>query len=399
MQATTTLRALLGPLLGPALATALTLAAAASHAQAPPAGPPAVGVVKVAPRAITESSEFVGRIQAVSRVDLVARVTAFLVKRNFTEGGEVHAGDLLYQLERAPFEAAVAAQAATVAQGQAVLQNDQLTLNRAASLLSTPAGQQSNVDAAFSAQRSQAAQVANAQAQLRLAQVNLDYTDIKAPIDGQISRTAVTEGNVVSPSSGTLATIVSQDPMYVLFPISVRAAFELRDRYAAKGGFSAVTVKLRLPNGHDYAPAGKLDYVDPTVATNTDTLMLRAVIPNPVRPGATANQPGARELADGEFVTVLLQGVAPIQALAIPRAAILSDQQGDYVWVVGDGNKVEQRRVQLGQSTPDTAVISAGLKDGETVVVDGVQRVRPGITVAPAPMAPTPTMPPQGSPN
>ena len=378
---------------------ALALAAFATQAAAqggPPAGPPpAVGVAKAAPQAITETSEFVGRLQAVSRVDLVARVTAFLVKRDFAEGGEVHAGDTLYHLERPPFEATVAAQAATVAQADAVLRNDVLTLNRAQTLLSTPAGQQSNVDAALAAQRSQAAQLANAQAQLRLAQVNLDYTEIKAPIDGRISRTTVTEGNVVSPSSGVLATIVSQDPMYVLFPVAVRAALELRDRYAGHGGFAAVTVKLRLPDGKDYGPAGTLDYVDPSVATNTDTLTLRASIPNPIRPGADANQPGARELSDGEFVTVLLQGVQPIQQLAIPRAAVLQDQQGTYVWVVGDGNKAEQRRVQLGQSTPATAVVSAGLKDGETVVVDGVQRVRPGITVAPAPVAPGPAVPPQ----
>lgn len=386
-------------LLAAAALTLLATSALAPPARAqggPPAGPPSVGVEKVAPKAITESSEFVGRIQAVSRVDLVARVTAFLVRRQFTEGAEVRTGDILYNLERAPFEATVAGQAATVAQADAVLRNNVLTLNRAQSLLSGPAGQQSTVDAALSAQRSQAAQLANAQAQLRLAQVNLDYTDIKAPIDGQISRTTVTEGNVVSPSSGVLATIVSQDPMYVLFPVSVRAALDLRDRYAAKGGFAAVAVKLRLPNGGDYGPGGKLDYVDPSVAANTDTLTFRATIPNPVRTGTQPGQPGARELSDGEFVTVLLQGVQPIQQLAIARSAILSDQQGSYVWVVGDGNKVEQRRVTLGQSTPAIAVISSGLNEGETVVVDGVQRVRPGITVAPSPAAPGPALPPQG---
>ena len=148
---------------------------------------------------------------------------------------------------------------------------------------------------------------------------------------------------------------------------------------------------MRLPNGKTYAQDGSLDYIDPTVASNTDTLTFRARIPNPLRPGAKAADPGSRELSDGEFVTVSLQGVEPIQALAIARAAILSDQQGNYVWVVGDGNKVEQRRVQLGQSTPETAVIASGLKEGETVVVDGVQRVRPGAVVAPAP-APGPAI-------
>ncbi len=377
-----------------ALFLALSLTAPAL-AQPGPSGPPAVGVAKAQNRPIIETSEFVGRIQAISRVDLVARVTAFIQERHFAEGGEVHTGDLLYRLERAPFEAQVAQQAAAVGTANAVLAGGNLVLGRAESLLNGPAGQRSQVEDARATQRSQAAQLVGAQAQLRLAQVNLDYTDIKSPIDGKISRTAVTEGNVVGPSSGTLATIVSQDPMYVLFPISVRAAIDLRDRYAGKGGFNAVTVKLKLPNGKMYDQAGKLDYVDPTVATNTDTLTLRARIPNPVREGSKPGEPGDRELSDGEFVTVMLQGVEPVTQLAIPRAAVLSDQQGSYVWVVGDGNKVEQRRIQLGQSTPDTAVISAGLKEGETVVVDGVQRVRPGAVVDPAPAGAGPTVPAQ----
>ena len=378
----------------PALAILLT--APTALAQPGPQGPPAVGVVQAQRRPVIETSEFVGRIQAVNRVDLVARVTAFVQERRFTEGGEVRAGDLLYRLERAPFEAQVAAQAAQVAQANAVLQNNSLNLNRAQTLLSGPAGQQSRVDDALSAQRSQAAVLSAAQAQLRLSQTNLDYTEIKAPIDGKISRTTVTEGNVVSPSSGTLASIVSQDPMYVLFPVSVRAALDLRDRYAEKGGFSAVIIKLRLPNGKEYDQAGKLDYVDPTVAANTDTLTFRGRIPNPVRAGLQAGAPGDRELSDGQFVTVTLQGVDPVVQLAIPRAGVLSDQQGSYVWVVGDGNKAEQRRIQLGQSTPDQAVIAAGLKEGESVVIDGVQRVRPGVVVNPAPAGAGPSMPPQG---
>ena len=355
-----------------------------------------MGVAQAAVRPILETSTFVGRVQAVNRVELVARVTGFLEKRLFTEGSDVHAGDVLYRLERPQFEAQVAAQGAIVAQNQALLQNDGLTLGRAQALMNSAAGQQSKVDDALSAQRSQQAQLLGAQAQLRTAQINLDYTEIKAPIDGKIGRTAVTEGNVVSPGSGALTTIVSQDPMYVLFPISVRAAIDLRDRYADKGGLSAVTIKLLLPNGRAYDMDGKLEYVDPSVTANTDTLTLRARIPNPLRPGIKQGAPGDRELSDGEFVTVIVQGVQPVQALAVPRTAVLADQQGSYVWVVAEGNKAEQRRIQLGQSTPDTAVISAGLKEGETVVVDGVQRVRAGVVVNPAPANAPVTLPAQG---
>jgi membrane fusion protein, multidrug efflux system len=366
-------------------------------AQTGPGGPPAVGVVKVQKQTVTETSEFVGRIQAIDRVDIVARVTAFIEERLFTEGTEVQQGDLLYRLERPPFEADLQAKQAAVAQNQALLRNATITLNRAQSLLNTPAGQRSTYDDALAQQASQAAQLLSAQAQLRTSQINLDYTEIHAPVTGKISRTNLTRGNVVSPSSGVMATLVSQDPMYVLFPISVRTALDLRNRYADKGGFDAVKVKLKLADGLPYPQAGKLDYVDPTVAATTDTLTLRARMPNPTRAGIKPGAPGDRELVDGEFVTVSVEGVEPIERLGIPRAAVLEDQQGDYVFVVNSQNKAEQRRVQLGQSTPQTAIISAGLSEGELVVADGIQRVRPGITVSPSPIAPGPSVPPQDS--
>lgn len=375
---------------------ALLLAASPALAQPGPGRPPAVGVVKAKETAVIESNEFVGRVEAEKRVNLVARVIGFLDKRNFMEGAEVHAGDLLYVIEQAQYQSQVAQQQAAVASANALLVNNTQTLERAQALIHTPAGQQSLVDSALAQQRSAAAQLASAQALLKLAQINLGYTEIKAPIDGRISRTAVNVGNVVGPTTGALATIVSQDPMYVVFPISVRTAINLRERYADKGGFNAVVIKLRLPNGAAYDQVGHLDYADPTVAQGTDTILLRGTIPNPVLPGSMPGTVGDRNLADGEFVTVLLQGVQPVQALAIPRAAVLSDQQGSYVWVVGAGNKVEQRRVDLGQSTPGEAVISAGLKAGETVIVDGVQRARPGLVVNPGPASPRPSLPNQG---
>jgi len=195
-----------------------------------PSGPPAVGVVRAEKQAVTETSEFIGRVQAVDRVVITARVTAFLEQRLFIEGTEVQQGDLLYRLERPPFEAAVAQQEAAVADASARLANANIQLARAQSLLNTPAGQRSAVDDATATQRSQAAQVMAAQAQLRMAQLNLAYTEIHAPIGGKISRTAVTAGNVVSPGSGPLVSIVSQDPMYVQFPIAVRAELDLEKR-------------------------------------------------------------------------------------------------------------------------------------------------------------------------
>jgi membrane fusion protein (multidrug efflux system) len=372
------------------LMLALLLSAApAAHAQMP-SGPPSVGVVRAQQTAITETSEFVGRVQAIDRVALTARVTAFIEQRLFVEGTEVKQGDLLYRLERAPFEAAVQQQEAAVADTTARLANANIQLARAQSLLNTPAGQRSNVDDAVANQRSLAAQVLSAQAQLKAAQINLDYTEIRAPVAGKISRTSITVGNVVSPSTGPLASIVSQDPMYVLFPVASRTLTELQKRYAEKGGTSAMVVKLRLPDGSLYNHDGKIDYEEPSVSATTDTILLRAKIGNPPRVQAEAGQRVERPLVDGAFVTVLVQGVQPVMALGIPRKAVLSDQQGDYVYVVGADNKVEQRRVQLGQSTPTTAVIAGGLKEGEMVVADGIQRARPGIQVSPGPASPPP---------
>ncbi|MGJ4946532.1 efflux RND transporter periplasmic adaptor subunit [Bradyrhizobium sp. HKCCYLS1011] len=354
----------------------------------PAAAPPAVGVVEAARRSITETSEFLGRIEAISRVNVVARVTAFLEERLFTEGAEVRKGDELYHLERGPFEADLASKRAQVAELQATLENAKLTTERARTLLGGPAGQQSTYDAAIASQRSLEAQVQAAQAQVEASQINLDYTTIRAPIDGKIGRTAVTEGNVVSPNSGVLTTIVSQDPMHVTFPVPLRQGLQLRERYGPQGGLEAVIIRLRLPDGRMYGQSGRLNFVDNTIAQNTDTILVRGEIANPVLRAPSAAGVTVHELTDGEFVSVELEGVEPVEVLAIPRAAVLSDQRGDYVLKVGEDNKVEQRRVQLGQSTPTLAAVISGLAAHDRVIVEGLQRVRPGQSVAPGPPSP-----------
>ncbi|MDA9463325.1 efflux RND transporter periplasmic adaptor subunit [Bradyrhizobium sp. CCBAU 53415] len=356
-------------------------------AQAQPAapGPPAVGVVEATRRPITESSEFLGRIEAINRVNVVARVTAFLERRLFEEGAEISKGDELYRLERGPFEADLASKEAQVAQLQATLENAKQTTERARTLLGGPAGQQSTFDAAIANQLSLEAQVRAAQAQVQASRINLDYTTISAPIAGKIGRTALTEGNVVGPSSGVLTTIVSQDPMYVTFPVPLRQGLELRERYGPQGGLEAVVIRLRLPDGRMYGQSGKLNFVDNTIAQNTDTIIVRGEIGNPILRASSVAGVTVHELTDGEFVTVVLEGVQPIEVLAIPRSAVLSDQQGDYVLAVGAGNKAEQHRIQLGQSTPTIAAVIAGLAAGDRVIVEGLQRVRPGQVVSPGP--------------
>jgi membrane fusion protein (multidrug efflux system) len=360
--------------------------AAPASAQPGPGGPPAVGTAVARKRPVVESTEFVGRVVATDRVDIVARVTAFIQERAFVEGAEVNKGDLLYRLERGPFESDVESKQAAVAQAQALLRNATITLNRAQSLINSPAGLVSAVDNASAQQASLTAQFQAAQAQLRASQISLDYTEIRAPVSGKIGRTALTVGNVVTPNSGPLVVIVSQDPMYVLFPVSVRAAVDLRNRYADTGGFAAIQVRLRLPDGSMYGPLGQLDYADPSVATGTDTINLRARIANPLRRGAKLNDPGNRDLLDSEFVTVVVEGVAPVEALSIPRVAVLSDQQGTYVYVVDADRKAQQRRVVLGQSVGTEGVVLNGLQEGDVVIADGMQRARPGVVVNPTPI-------------
>ena len=374
-----------GLIVGAALA--MIVGAGATQAQAPGAAPPAVGVAKVGKRPVVETEQFIGRIQAVARVDVQARVTAFIEDVVFGEGTEVRKGDVLYRLERPPFAADVDAKEGAVATIQAQLQNANLTLQRAQTLLNTPAGQQSTVDAAKANQGNLQGQLLTAQAQLKTSQINLGYAEIIAPVDGKIGRTALTAGNVVQPSSGTLATVVGQDPMYVVFPVSVRTSLELRDRYANKGGFDAVKIRIVLPDGRTYGESGKLNFVDNTIAANTDTITLRGTISNPPI-GELGGSARIRELVDGEFVTVLLEGVQPVELVAVPRSAVLTDQSGDYVFVLGEGDKAVRQSIKLGQSTPTEASVLSGLQEGQSVIVDGLQRVRAGQPVSPAPAAP-----------
>jgi membrane fusion protein (multidrug efflux system) len=258
-------------------------------------------------------------------------------------------------------------------------------------LLNTAAGQQATLDSALASEQGLQAQLLGAEAQLQQSQINLGYTEIHAPIDGKIGRTAVTIGNYVSTNSGVLATIVSQDPMYVVFAVSSRNALDLQRRAADKKGADAPVIRIRLPDGRLYGETGTLDFIDNTVGGNTDTITLRGNLRNPrhpdVKTGDAKTGSAARELVDGEFVTVILEDSQPIEALSVPRAAVLSDQGGDYLYVVDREDKAQQRRVQLGPASPGSVAVKSGLAEGERIIVEGIQRVRPGQPVSPGPAA------------
>ena len=366
----------------------LAFAAAPASAQFGPQGPPAVGVMTAERRPVTESTEFVGRIEAINTVDLRARVTGFMQERVFREGQEVTEGQALFRLERPPFEAQVAQAGAQVASAEAELNNANIQLARARELVRTQAGTQARVDDATAAQRSAQALLLGAQAQLRVANINLGYTEITAPFAGKIGRSNFSPGAVVGLDSGALATLVSQDPMRVSFPVSLRTGVQLRDRFEGRGGAQAVVVRVRLVSGQIFPQAGRIEFIDTQVNRDTDTLLIRATMPNPVRNVAGPTGDPERQLIDGMFVTVFVEGAEPIAAVVIPRAAVLQDQQGNFVFVVGEGNRPQRRGVTLGRTIADQVVIEGGLEGGETVVVEGVQRVRPGQPVNPTPATP-----------
>ena len=349
---------------------------------APP--PPVVGVTTVHMQPVTATNQYIGRVQAIDSVALVARVTAFLEQRLFTEGADVKKGQLLYVLEQGPFQAQVLAQQGNLSEAQANVTNASVNFQRQKALLNTPAGQKQAFDNALATARGNAGNVLTAQGNLQAAQINLAYTEIRSPVDGRITATAVNQGNVVSPTSGTLATIVTQDPMYVVFPVASRDVVTLQKKYANVGGLGAAKIGLQLTNGDNYDQTGKLDYVSPTVSANTDTISLRATIANPERDGGDQGGVSTRELVNGAFVTVQISDPHPVNSLVIPRAAVLSDQQGDYVFVLDAQNHAQRANIKLGETIEAEQVVDSGLKEGQRVVVDGVQRVHAGAVVSPA---------------
>lgn len=344
-------------------------ATAPAAAQAMPA--PAVGVRPTSLRGVSQSFEFVGRIKAIEKVELRARVEGFLDKVLFREGQDVKAGELLYQIEKTQFLARVEEAKANLAVAEAERTNAQLQYSRQLELSQRQFSPQSQVDQNKAALDQSSARIMQAHAALTLAETNLGYTDIRAPIAGRIGRTTYTLGNLVNPASGVLATIVSQDPIYVVFPVSVRDLQAIREaRRQEGGGMAKIDIVVRLSDGQEYPQRGTWNFTDPQVDQQTDTLIMRATLPNP-----------NGELVDGEFVIAVIRERREEQRLVVPQAALQVDQSGYYVLVVDGQHKVEQRRVQTGANRDTDVVITSGLAEGDKVIVEGIQKVRPGQVV------------------
>lgn len=344
---------------------------AAGTAQAQQAPPPAVLVQAAELKPLSSQAGFIGRAAAKDRVELRARVQGFLGPRKFNDGDQVKEGQVLFVIEREPYQATVDQKTAQRDAAKAALANADIQLKRAADLLRSNTGTQQTFDQRTSEQLQARAALEDAEAQLRNAQIQLSYTEIKSPITGRVGRASVSPGNIVGPDSGVLATVVSEQPMRVLFPITQRELLAARQDGASG---DSLTVQLRLADGSLYKEKGTLDFIDVTADSKTDSQIVRATF---------ENKDGA--LTDGQTLRVVIEEKKPAMVLAVQQGAIAIDQAGAYLFVVNDKNVVEQRRIKTGLVRDALVAIDDGLKAGEKVIVQGQQRVRPGMTVTPSP--------------
>lgn len=343
---------------------------APQKAEATQAPPVAVTVVKAEIKDLRPSVNFSGRVTALHKVDLRARIEGFLDKQNFTEGATVKTGDLLYEIEKAPYEAKVASAEGAVATAKARLDRTEIELKRQATLVSKDAAAQTKLDDARTARDEARGSLDKLEAELQQARLQLSYTEIRAPINGRIGRSLLSAGSFVSPSSGTLATIVEQDPIGVTFPVSQRDVLKVREQAQPGTSLNDVTVYVEFGKDKRYSEQGKVDFVDVQVNAGTDSVDLRAIFPNP-----------QGLLVDGQLVTVVLEAAKANPTLVVPVDAIQIDQSGAFVLLVNGENKIEVRPVTTAGQVENGIAISKGVAEGDRVVVEGVQKVRPGQVV------------------
>ena len=350
------------------------LAGCERQAEAPQAPPPGVMVSKVSSQLIKQTSEFIGRTMAVNDVQLRARVQGYLLERNFTEGDNVEIGDILFRIESDTYEARVAAAQGAVERAEAEVARTADDLVRYEKLFATQNVSERDINKARNDKLQAEANLTSARADLQGAQTDLDNTVIRAPIKGRIGRSIVSVGNLIEPGGEPLARIVELDPMYVSINVAEKSLVSIKNKQLELGlkedELPPVDVQLRLPDEQLFPLTGKLDFVDNVVDTGTATVNVRARFKNP-----------NELLIPGMFVRAMIGREEKIEALMIPEQAIQEDQAGKYVMIVDSENVVDVRRVKVGQSGKGLITIIDGLQVGESVVVEGLQKLRPGITV------------------
>ncbi len=346
--------------------------------------PPAeVGVVTVAPGAIGLVTELPGRLEAARIAQVRARATGVLQKRLFREGGEVAAGQSLFQIDAAPYRASSESAQATLAKAQATLTQAASRAERYKPLFEANAISKQDYVDAVAAQKQAEADVAAAKAAVETARINLDYTAVIAPISGRIGRAMVTEGALVSATEATQLAVIQQiNPMYVNFTQPASEVLRLRKaladgRLKRATGNEAASVRVVLDDGSEYAKPGKLLFSDITVDETSGQVTLRAEVPNP-----------DGLLLPGMYVRVRIEQAQAGDAILLPQQAVTRSAQGDTVMVVGADGKVGPRTIKIGNSQNGQWVVTGGLNAGDQVMVDGFQKLRPGATVKPVPWQP-----------
>jgi membrane fusion protein, multidrug efflux system len=350
-----------------------------------PAGgmPPAeVGVVTVATQPVGLSTELPGRLEASRTAQVRARAAGILQKRVFTEGSDVKAGQVLFRIDAAPYQASAASAQAALTRAQANLTQAAALAERYKPLLEANAISKQDYINAVAAQKTAEADVATARANVQTAQINLGYATVTAPISGRIGRALVTEGALVGQGDVTaLATIQQVNPMYVNFTQSTTEVLRLRKAVAGgqfkRAGGDGASVRVLLEDGSDYGTPGKLLFTDLTVDSTSGQVTLRAEVPNP-----------SGLLLPGMYVRVRIEQAQAEAGIVLPQQAVTRGNSGDTVMVVGEGGKVAPRPVKIGTSVNGQWVVLEGLKPGEQVMVDGFQKLRGNAPVKPVPWNP-----------
>ena len=373
----------------PAALIALLLAACGEQQQHE-MPPPDVSVATVVQKQVNDWDEYVGRIEAVESVELRPRVAGYLAGVHFKEGSTVNKGDLLFTIDDREYKAAVAAARADVTRATARIDMAQTEFGRSEKLIAARAVSQGELESRkMELSQARADQLA-AKARLEQAELNVDFTRIVAPITGRIGAALVKPGNLFAPGTTLLSTLVSVDPVHVVFEGDERAY--LRYQQMARDGSressrdAANPVEVALANETQFTHRGTMDFVDNTMNPQTGTIRGRAVLPN---------ADGA--LTPGLFARVRLLGAAPREAMLIHDQAVLTDQDRKYVWVVGEGNKAMRKDIVLGEAIDGLRVVESGLAAGDKVIVNGTRKIFfPGQGVAPrdvpmdAPATPAP---------
>ncbi|WP_294644966.1 efflux RND transporter periplasmic adaptor subunit [uncultured Aureimonas sp.] len=359
-------------------AVAILTLAAPALAQAPGGGaappPPAVTVMTIKPEDVPVTFEYPARVSASREVEVRAQVGGILLRRTFNEGSRVKEGDLLFEIDRRPFEAQVALAEAQLQQAQATQANAQRTQERTQSLVRSGATSTATLDDATAQRLLADAQVAAAEAQLQTATLNLDYASVEAPASGITSLEQVPEGSLLT--SGALLTRITQlDPAYVNFSAADSEAFSIRNMIEtgkAEGSLDTLRVTVRFGNGTNYPQQGTIDFTSSSIDESTGTILSRAVLPNP-----------ESQLLPGQFVRVEIEGIVVPDAVTIPTEALMQGPQGTFVYTLDDKNVAAVRPVTVGRELEGRLLIADGLKDGDKVVTVGVIKVRPGSPVNP----------------